>query len=99
MEVLLLLLMNGFAFRPVGFLGGGSVVHPYSGLYHRTKTFSGELTLWEDHGAHLDCFLCWPRALGQHERVHSTGAIGCRLEWIDGLADMVDPSPDDRLLS
>jgi len=98
--VLLLLLMKvGFAFRPIGFLGGASVIHPVFGCKpSKSSLYLGRaVELWEDHGAHLVYFLCWPRALGRHERVHSTGATGCRLEWIGGLVDMVDPSPDDRL--
>ena len=85
-RVLLLLLMKfGFAFRPVGFLGGASVIHPVSFGRKPSKSslcLGRDGELWEDHGACLVYFLCWPRALGRHERVQLTGAIGCRLvDW------------------
>jgi len=84
--LLLVVLVLGFVFRPVGFLGGRSVIHPFFGEHHRYQASSIEmLALWEDHGAHLDRLLCWLRAFGQHARVHTvaTGAIGRCLGPVD----------------
>jgi len=82
--LLLLLLLEGFAFRPVGFLGGWSVIHPcvWGKPSKSSITSDDVLELWADHGAHVICLLCWARALVQQGRVHSRqvhlGAVASR---------------------
>jgi len=82
--VLLLVAVVGFAFRPVGFLGGRSVIHPY--FWRKPSNLKPlprpSLELWEDHGDSLGCFSCWLRAFGQQERVRATDALGRRFaDW------------------
>ena len=79
---------------PVRFLRARSVIHPSLGNTIDIKTYLGRvLALWEDHGAHTVCLLCWARALAQQERVLlATGACGCRLRaGLVAWFDMVDP--------